>query len=186
MKCITLDQGDRHLTMGTLQSALEGGARDAHTLGGLGLGQAIQVSQAQGLQLVRQQSYLGQSEQRLTGGLVDCLAVTVRQDAPLARARHEGLALCSRSPVLPSATALGFLVVGVLSARKVDDIGACVLGDGLELGATDKVAIEIEVDAGHGDDGETRLAGALGNVTALADKDLAHFVGPFVCVFGGA
>jgi hypothetical protein len=45
-----------HLAAGSGHDALEGGARDAHALGRLLLGQTFQVGQAQGLEFLLQEA----------------------------------------------------------------------------------------------------------------------------------
>jgi len=171
---LSMHQSQCYLAVGPFQGALKRRAGDAHAFGGLGLSKAFQVSQAQGLELVGQQPHLGEAAEGAPGRLVDGLWLSAGQDASLSRARHGGLALFPRPSMLTTRTAFCLFFAGVLAAGKVDDIGTDVLGDGLEFSAAQELAVEIEVHAGNGDDGETWLAGAFGDVAALTNIDLAH------------
>jgi hypothetical protein len=60
LKRVPLDQCQGDLTAGPGDDALERGTGDAHALGGLGLGQALHVGQAQCLLLLVEQLYAPQ------------------------------------------------------------------------------------------------------------------------------
>ena len=55
LECVPLDQGQSYLAASLGDDALKGGAGNAHALGRLGLGQALQVGEAQGFHLLVEQ-----------------------------------------------------------------------------------------------------------------------------------
>jgi hypothetical protein len=160
-----------------LHGALKRGSGDAHALGGLGLGQAFQVGQAQRLQLLGQQAHLPQVMQRYAGRLKDRLPARPGEDAALAWAWHGNgvgllLSVAALTATAPSASWLMRLVL--LTARQVDDLRAGFLGDLFQFGPAEEGALELDIGTLHGDDGKAGATRALADVPALSHKDLAH------------
>jgi hypothetical protein len=85
---MAFDQGRGHLAARLVDDALKCRAGDAHAVGCLGLGQAFEVGQAQGFQLLAQQGDTAQTIQRHASRFVDGWPGCLRQGAPFARTGH--------------------------------------------------------------------------------------------------
>jgi hypothetical protein len=77
-------------------------------------------------------------------------------------------------------SAFGFLLAGALAVREVDDLCAGFLGDSLQFCPPEKGLEQSQFCSVHCNDGETRPARTLADVSALPDKDLGHRNAPFV------
>jgi hypothetical protein len=148
------------------------------------LGQALQISQAQGFQFLGQQTDLLQFVERNSCRLKDRRSSGTRQDAAFAGARHvmpwpATLILGFSAPTPAAALPGSFTGPAVFAAGQVNDLGAGFLGDLLQFGAPKETALQLEVGAVYGDNGKTRAACALANVAALSHKYLGHCLAPF-------
>jgi hypothetical protein len=77
-------------------------------------------------------------------------------------------------PAPPSAATFGLWLLVLLTARQVDNLGAKLGGDGLQLRPSDTGPEYFQVWALNGDDGEAGAACAPPGMASFPNKDLGH------------